>query len=477
MPKPRTKTSLTLFISLFVVISLMLSSLPGIASPNPQAITALNDYLPIVLNRYPRLTPFGVTMFTIDDPGGLAKFTDGGTRWTRSGFYWSKAEPVEGERQWQWYAGIEQQVLNAASSYITPVMLIDGTPTWALKADFECGAVAQDKFPALANFAFDLVRRYSQPPFNVRYWELWNEPDAAGTLGCWGDPSDRDYYGGYYYGLMLQAVYPRIKEADPQAQVLVGGLLLDCNPDPNFPPTPPKDCTPSKFLQGILESGAGPSFDGVSFHAYDFNNGTGGYANVNWQSASDTTGPVLITKADFLKGLLQQYGFSQKYLMSTETAVFWGPNQTDPPCASDAPLDVELVKVHYVIHSYAAAIAEGLKTNIWYAALGGRCAALLNLDLSPKPAYHAYQFAQQQLGQALFVRQINEFPQLMGYVFQVDAKDLWVLWSLDGLPHTVSLPALPADVKRIGDDGFPVQETSAITLTIDSSPRFIGFFY
>ncbi|HEX9090337.1 MAG TPA: hypothetical protein VF831_02555, partial [Anaerolineales bacterium] len=171
---------------------------------------------------------------------------------------------------------------NVVSNHITPIMLIGDTPDWALKTGFTCGAVAQDKFPALANFAYDLVKRYSVPPFNVRYWELWNEPDAAGLLGCWGDPTDRDYYGGYYYGQMIKAVYPSIKLADPQAQVLVGGLLLDCNPDPNFPQPPPKDCTPSKFLKGILESGAGPYFEGVSFHAYDYYSGTGTYWNPNW---------------------------------------------------------------------------------------------------------------------------------------------------------------------------------------------------
>jgi hypothetical protein len=37
-------------------------------------------------------------------------------------------------------------------------------------------------------------------------------------------------FGGEYYGNMLKIVYPAIKSADPQAQVLVGGLLLDCDP-------------------------------------------------------------------------------------------------------------------------------------------------------------------------------------------------------------------------------------------------------
>ncbi|HEX9090336.1 MAG TPA: hypothetical protein VF831_02550, partial [Anaerolineales bacterium] len=243
------------------------------------------------------------------------------------------------------------------------------------------------------------------------------------------------------------------------------------------PQPPPKDCTPSKFLKGILESGAGPYFDGVSFHAYDYTTGTGTgkYGNLNWQSMSDTTGPVLIAKTNYLRALLAQYGFSQKYLLNTETAVFWGPNQDDPPCALNAPADVELTKVYYVIQTYAAAIAEGLKANIWYAPLGGRCAALLNPDLSPKPAYNAYEFALQELKKAIYLRQITEYPQVMGYEYLVDGKTLWVLWPLDGGSHTITLPKLPLEVNRIGDDGLPVQETSTNPLTIDLAPRFIEF--
>jgi hypothetical protein len=81
----------------------------------------------------------------------------------------------------------------------------------------------------------DLVARYSVPPYNVKYWELWNEPDVdpalAGLIGgdipfgCWGDSTD-PYYGGGYYAEMLKAVYPRIKAADPQAQVARGRIAL-----------------------------------------------------------------------------------------------------------------------------------------------------------------------------------------------------------------------------------------------------------
>jgi hypothetical protein len=123
----------------------------------------------------------------------------------------------------------------------------------------------QEHFIGFAQFVAEAVERYSQPPYDVRYWEIWNEPDvglgvipAQSGFGCWGDPDD-PYFGGGYYAEMLKVVYPVIKQVNPEIIVLIGGLLLDCDPvDP--PESPPgsgilKDCSSAKFFQGILEEG------------------------------------------------------------------------------------------------------------------------------------------------------------------------------------------------------------------------------
>ncbi len=67
---------------------------------------------------------------------------------------------------------------------------------------------------------------------------------SIAIFGCWGDPNDKTYYGGEYYAEMLKRAYPAVKAANPQAIVLNGGLLLDC--DPRYPP-PGKDCLPADF--------------------------------------------------------------------------------------------------------------------------------------------------------------------------------------------------------------------------------------
>jgi hypothetical protein len=199
------------------------------------------------------------------------------------------------------------------------------------------------------------------------------------------------------------------------------------------------------------------------------------YSNWNWHSSSSTTGPVSIVKGRYLQGLLAQYGYGEKYLVSTETAVFYGPNVMDPPCDLNAPADVEATKITYLVQSYAAAVAEGWKANVWYSALGVRCSGLLNVDLSPRAAYYAYKFTEQKLVKAVFVRQISEYEQVMGYEYLIPGKRLWVLWSLDGQAHTITLPGKPKKVNRIYQDGMAYPEANDVSLMINLSPLFIEF--
>lgn len=442
------------------------------------ALLAMLGCTPVMQNPVPMQTiepealpnnVFGITLDALDQASGLDQVAAAGTGWTRKGFVWRDIEPSEGDRFWN--TELEQGIIKAVSLGVQPIMVIEGTPSWALKPGFICGAVAEEKFGALENFVLDLVKRYSVPPYNVHYWELWNEPEVHGGLGCWGNPNE-PFYGAEYYSRMLQLVSPLIKEADPLAQVLVGGLLLDC--DPANPPEG-KDCSTSTFLNGILESGGGPYFDGVSFHAYDYSSGTGTYSNANWNSSSSTTGPVSIAKAKYLRQVLSDYGYQDKYLMNTETAVFWGPNVHDPPCDPNAPAEVEVTKVYYVVESYAVAVAEGWKANVWYSLFGVRCSGLMNSDLSPKAGFNAYQFARQKLGSALFVREIREFDGVMGYEYKIPGKVLWVLWSLDGQIHTINLPELPMEVNRVHKDGLGMRENNSSSLLLDVSPLFVEF--
>jgi hypothetical protein len=263
---------------------------------------------------------------------------------------------------------------------------------------------------------------------------------------------------------LLKVVYPAIKAADPDAQVVVGGLLLNCDPV-NTPEG--MDCTSSTFIEGILAVGGGDYFDGISFHAYDYYFGDGTYGNDNWNSYSDTTGPIVTVKADYLKSLLAEYGYSPKYLFNTEAAVLCGRDGNDPVCRQD---DFIQTKSNYVASSSVAASAVGLNANVWYSLTGWRESGLVqNPGLQPIPAYDAFRFNADQLLGAQYVRELEESDGVAGYEFERDGDILWVLWSLDGDDHMIKLTQNPSVVY----DVYGKQLAFGNSLLITLSPVYI----
>lgn len=410
-----------------------------VVSSNFQDSTTYTTYIPFVLYHTGEANIFGIEMETEWNEGLFDLAHDAGVDWVRrNGVIWNEIEAVEGTRDWSMMASLEAEMRLLRDKYMKMILIVRGVPGWAQTENgHACGPIAQDKFSAFADFMYELVVRYSQPPFNVHYWEIGNEPDFPYTerdipFGCWGDSTD-PYYGGEYYGEMLKVIYPAIKAADPQAEVLVGGLLLDC--DPNNPPQG-KDCTSSKFLEGILRVGGGSAFDGVSFHSYDYYNGVlGSYCNQNWGGASTTTGPILDLKAAYILSILQQYNVDNKYLMNTENALLCNNYACND--------DFELTKAIYIAQSYADGLASNVSSVIWYSYTGTwQSTKLVNGVSNPLPAYYALQASSRIFDGMKFNQKIS-MENLNIYEFKGRGDRVWILWSIDGLVHPVTLPAIP----------------------------------
>ena len=171
----------------------------------------------------------------LDDWSSAAEKTvleESGGTWSRfDGFRWDLLEPVRTDPPtYQWQAFNEDGLKNLTADSTTVIGIVLLSPDWAQKyPGIACGPFAEDALDRFGSFMQEIVYWYSQPPFNVKYWELGNEPDiySASVLpdsgyGCWGEP-DGEYFGGRYYADMLKIAYPRIKEADPDSHVLIGG--------------------------------------------------------------------------------------------------------------------------------------------------------------------------------------------------------------------------------------------------------------
>jgi hypothetical protein len=421
-----------------------------------------------------------------------------------NGLLWSTVEPNPGDRFWD--PEIDQRILSARKYNLSTILIIRSTPTWAQKAGNFCGPIAADALDDFANFMKDVVARYSGSPYYVTYYELWNEPDvdaaafAAGVdspFGCWGDTGDTNYGGGYY-ATMLSYVYPAIKQANPNAQVLVGGLLLDCNPYV-APPPGKTNCNAGRFLEGILAGGGGNYFDGVSYHAYEYFtkpadmnisiNGLGVYANPNWFSSWNTTGPVLIAKTNFVKDVLNKYGFGNKYLVNSEVGLLCGGDGDDLWCnpAYNTSLAFQNTKAYYVVQSYAAAFWSKIKMNVWFSFLGWRDSGLYNsILLKPEVAYNAYKFLHQEISSATGSISLAPAAGVKGYEFTKTGKRVWILWYVGGDPNNgnlttnVNLGSTPQSVWKwvnagsgTANDGTYQPATASQILAIGRAPVII----
>ena len=356
----KTEKRIAATISLFLMILLVF----GLAASRTQAAILEN---PVQTHASAAIADnvFGVVIYPLDERGGLNLITDTQTKWVRGvEVHWSEVEPTQGVYNWLALESAETELVNAINAGLTPIVLVRSAPLWASPNNLTDCVVAEAHFTAFGNFIAQVISNTNSPlsAYTIPYWSIWNEPDVASGLtsptgsfiGCWGD-NDDPYYGGEAYGDMLEIIYPIIKAADPDTQIIAGELLLDCSPELDI------ECLPGKFFEGLLLSTS--SFDGVSFHGYDYYMGSlGQYGNPNWNSGWNSSGPVLVSKAEYIARLLKSSGMSDKFIMNTEVALLCDT------CDDDN--DFEITKASYVVQAYARAIANGLEANIWFDVAG-----------------------------------------------------------------------------------------------------------
>jgi hypothetical protein len=389
--------------------------------------------------------------------------------WIRlNSLFWPDVEPQPGQRNWGELATLEKDLIAASKRGMQVVLVVRRTPAWAQSVNgLDCSAPRREHLPAFATFMRDLVARYSQPPFNVKYWEMGNEPDldpslegGYGVWGCWGDNND-PYYGGGYYAEMLKAIYPAMKSADPAAQVLVGGLLLECDTDY-------LGCNQNRFLEGIVRSGGAPYFDGVGFHAYDFFGfKPGHYINNDWRSAWNTTGPVMVQKLNFLRSVLRQYNVEGKYFMMTESSILcW--------TCSASPADHEMTKAFYVPQLFAAGMSNNVSAVIWYSYNSQwQQSPLVDGAGRPLPAHKAMQVLHERLPNAAYIGPLTpdalQSTKARGYKFRANGKEVWIIWALTQDNLLVTLPGQPSAII----DVLGVAQPAARAFVLTPKPLYV----
>ena len=416
---------------------------------------------------------FGMQTHHITDFSLLDSAKAAGNYWIRyNGLLWSEVQP-NNKNDSNWNPNLDNFLKEANQRGMEVILIIRGTPEWAQKyAPYSCGPIREDKFNDFANFIQEVVNIYSEPPYNVTYFEIWNEPDDGRAtprnpkdpndpayhrqFGCWAEDND-PYGGGEYYGKMLKAIYPVFKNSS--AQLVLGGLLLPCDPrfpDSTWPASCPTDpnwvhlTNRARFFEGILkECGTTSCFDVVNFHGFNFYQiGLSPIQSERSTQFWGASGGSVVGKLDYLRDMMTTYGVDQKPVLLTEAGLIDYDDYSLKPSFNRQAF--EEAKADYVLWLYTRNIALDVMGTTWYHfRIGWKLSGLIDHNNRPLPAYRAYQVMTTTLGGAEYNRKLELGSGILGYEFRKGGRTIWVLFSEDGSTKTINKSVFPYTIRHV----------------------------
>jgi len=428
-----------------ILFALLIAAFIVVNWTQQQPATAQEDakvFVPAFFKGWPYTPSFGVQMINFNS---LDKAVEADNYWIRyNGLEWSKIQPNNAS-EWNWaaVAELEEDLVEASAAGMEIILIIRSTPTWAQKIPgYYCGPMKPGNISDFAAFMRKVVAKYTAKPYNVKYFEIWNEPDVPpienleqSQWGCWGD-AQAPYFGGGYYAEMLKQVYPAIKSVNPNAQVMLGGLLLDC--DPRQPGTTgycanATAAKPPTFFQGILANGGGNYFDAVSFHGHaQYSTNLSAIQSEarfpNWKA----NGGLMVGKLDYIDELLSEYNLVKPIFM-TEAGLQY---------LDDTPTSAfEQAKADYVPFLFSRNLARNITGTTWFSFAGNwRFVGLLDYDdFTPLPAYNAYDTITTALDGAAYNKDLNLGAGIIGFEFRKVTR-IWTLFSEDGGQKSINTP-------------------------------------
>jgi len=181
----------------------------------------------------------------------LSSIAATGATWIRIDVSWADIQP-QNANQYDWSA-LDRIVAAANQHGLKILATLAYTPPWARPTDCsssqQCAPASTSQF---AKFVAVVTKRYA--PKDIDAWEIWNEPNLEGFWQPAPSPLD--------YTRLLQASYHAIKQIEPTATIVSGGLGSLDNSRASIPQV--------MFLSDMYADGAKPYFDVLGYHPYSF---------------------------------------------------------------------------------------------------------------------------------------------------------------------------------------------------------------
>jgi hypothetical protein len=214
-----------------------------------------------------------------------------GAPWIVEYFPWAYLEPRKGVYNWN---HTDLVVQHANRQGLTVIARLGYVPEWARPKESTPLYLGDERFVDFGEFAAKFVERYAG---EVDYVQIWNEPNLALEWGYEEVDPER-------YVEMLKVVYPRIKAANPDVQVLAGALAPTL-----AEPGSEWGMNDLDYLQAMYDAGAGDYFDALAIHAY------------GWHSDPDEPADleaVNFRRSELLREIMVRNGDADKPALITE---------------------------------------------------------------------------------------------------------------------------------------------------------------
>lgn len=166
-------------------------------------------------------------------------------------FPWAYIQPHDRNRfDWE-HADLVADA--ALENGITLLARVDGVPNWAKPENTTWRYLDRERYDDYAAFMRAFVAHFKG---RIKHYIIWNEPNTSAE---WGQrPPDPEAYAE-----LLKVVYDQVKQADPEAVVMLAGLAPNLEREGS--PNAMNDLT---YLDRVYKAGAAPYFDAVAVHSY-----------------------------------------------------------------------------------------------------------------------------------------------------------------------------------------------------------------
>jgi hypothetical protein len=281
--------------------------------------------------------------------------------WVRVDIDWSVIQSEPDRFDWAYPDRIVEE---AAARQMNVLAVLAFSPPWTRPSSPDDARFSRpDDLSDWADFTRLAAERYT--PRGVHTWEVWNEPN---TRKFWPPQPDVNEYGTLFW-----VAADAIREVDPDATLLIGGL------GPQFE-VPGAEVPPTEYLQALYANGAARIADGIAAHPYSF-------PALPMESPQRMVGGFIDLPA--LRAVMESHGDGAKKIWITE---FGAPTGTGPNAVSEDDQATALLQAREQVGQW-----DWAGPLIYYELVDGgtdpgdteQNFGVLRSDLAPKPAAEA----------------------------------------------------------------------------------------